>query len=498
MWILSIKQVRSAFALSLNLLALSAFAQTEEIDEFLGLDSEIKEAAQIAVPEIELPPQSVEVELPVLPKGQKHSLIPWSSQEPEDWLDINKWMLDRAQKDKDPDWKTRLRYLGQNELVGKVLQCRGDCRVFRGLVATKAEHLTRIHEGDEVVTGKDSVLWIFLADGTLTRLSAKSSVSFLEVNIGQTEVFYQARLNQGHIFWHPRDPGAMIADDGAETDSFSLPLLVRESNLEYFERQIYTTQDDQGHLKEIMSVDENPIKAQFDRLNKLKELNTSQLPLSTMVMLVAPNATVASRNTSFDLTYVPGGKAYLKKRSFRGGEIFDLLLRGYSNTDSIPVSDPSWHEVDPLGRNHRISTSELGHLEVLSLLTARIKTLELARELWIEKYTLPVMKAHAVPERLAAEHGYRFWHTDLYQRTQFLTEYTRRIETTQLKSVENLLAKIERDGTPVEREISAEAYQTCLNHYLFGLKTRYTNRQMRVREMNDLQYYVWILRNGKL
>jgi hypothetical protein len=89
------------------------------------------------------------------------------------------------------------------------------------------------------------------------------------------------------------------------------------------------------------------------------------------------------------------------------------------------------------------------------------------------------------------------WGTDIQQRQNFLLEYTRRMETTNLKSMENLLAKLETNGEFNQKEMDDGHYQAALNSYLLQLKKRYINKRMQVREMNDLQYYVWILRNGK-
>ena len=71
------------------------------------------------------------------------------------------------------------------------------------------------------------------------------------------------------------------------------------------------------------------------------------------------------------------------------------------------------------------------------------------------------------------------------------------METTNLKSMENLLAKLETNGEFNQKEMDDGHYQAALNSYLLQLKKRYINKRMQVREMNDLQYYVWILRNGK-
>jgi hypothetical protein len=67
-----------------------------------------------------------------------------------------------------------------------------------------------------------------------------------------------------------------------------------------------------------------------------------------------------------------------------------------------------------------------------------------------------------------------------------------------LKSIENLMVKLEANGKILAKAPTDAAYKASLNHYLLGLKNRYSDKKMQVREMNDLQYYVWILKNGKL
>jgi len=138
-----------------------------------------------------------------------------------------------------------------------------------------------------------------------------------------------------------------------------------------------------------------------------------------------------------------------------------------------------------------------GALEITELLTRRIKTLELAREFWMEKYTLPIVKSIENSKDLAIKHGYKLWNEDFSSRYDFLVEYTRRMETTNLKSMDNLLKKNEEKGEFYQKEMGQEHYKTALNYYLHELKNQYTNKKQQVREMNDLQYYVWILRHGK-
>jgi redox-regulated HSP33 family molecular chaperone len=71
------------------------------------------------------------------------------------------------------------------------------------------------------------------------------------------------------------------------------------------------------------------------------------------------------------------------------------------------------------------------------------------------------------------------------------------METTNLKSIDNLLVKVQGEGKVKPKEISDSHYKATLKSYIMNLKTRYTKNQTQVREMNDLQYYVWILRHEK-
>jgi hypothetical protein len=500
------KLVWSAFAMSLCLISVTAWSQTESIDDFLGLESEIlpglkghqrfsprdlHEKAEWNVQEA-----AVEVDTEPL-KGQKYSLIPWETQDPEAWLSVEKWLIERSLKDKNPDWKLRLRDDRQFEHVGKVLQCRGKCGIFRGSERATAQHLSRINEGDEFKTESDSVAWIYLMDGTLVRIGPSSSVSFTEINWSKTEVFHLVRLHQGHLYWHPRDSKEFPLELSPETDALSLPILVREANLGWFERNIFQKQSDFARSEETMKLEDTAITAQIAKLNELRVQNNLTAPPVTRVMVVAPNGSLVGKLTSFDIFHYPGGKSHFKKRLPLEGHELSLHLRGYTETETTSITEETWYEIDVNGRSHSKVEQVTGGLEITELLTRRIKTLELAREFWLEKYTVPVVKTLETPKELAIKHGYSLWGEELNRRFDFLAEYTRRMETTNLKSMDNLLKKLEANGETLQKEMNDEHYQATLNYYLKDLKTRYTNKRMQVREMSDLQYYIWILRHGK-
>lgn len=498
------KLIQSAFALSLILAPLATRAQTEAMDDFLGLETEI-------LPDLKGPQRFTPAELHENPawkvqekdalidkaplRGQGYSIIPWKDMDPEAWLNIDLWISDRLIKDKTPDWQMRLRDERNLELVGKVLKCSGGCPVFHGSTRTNSQHLSRLVEGDEIRTEKNSSAWIYLMDGSLMRLSADTSISLQEINLSEKEAFYLVRLNRGHVFWHPRDNAVLKTDSSPETDAVSLPLMVREANQEFFERQLFSSQKDAGHLAEMMDLEMGAVNAQYAKINELRQKNP--VTLRTSVMLVSPNATVFSKQVSFDMVHVNGGKSFFKRREMTEGEEISFGLRGYTNTEKTSLENDSWYEVDPTGRNALALTDAPGELQVSELLTRRIKSIELAREMWLEKYSLPVFATMNDSKKLAIDHGYTLWNGDAQKRFDFLAEYTRRIETTNLRSIENLLTKLEASGEKVNRELSSDHYLAALNYYLNGLKMRYTDKKMQIREMNNLQYYVWILKNGK-
>ena len=473
-------------------------------DEFLGLESEVlpelKGSQRFTPPGMhesaELNVQEAAVEIDKEPlKGQNFSLIPWASLDPEKWMDIDLWLKERDQKDKTPDWKMRLRDQRQMELVGKVLQCKGTCHVFRGTAAAQVQHLSRIVEGDEFRTGDDSQAWVYLMDGTLVRVSPNTSVSFQEINWSREETFYLVRLNQGHLFWHPRDTSEFVMDTSPETDAINIPLLVREANQQWFERQHFVKGSDENRLGVIHTLDDAPIRDQINRINELRKKNAAY---RSSVMLVMPNSTLISSKASFDALHLVGGKSYFKKQHSQEGHLFSLQMRGYSDTSTHPLEDQAWYEAEPNGRSFSKLTDSRGELQILELITKRIKTIELAREIWLEKYTLPVLAALNDNKRLAIDHGYVLWGPEQGDRFAYLFEYTRRIETTNLRSIDNLIAKFEERGEKFRGELSDDQYRAALNHYLMGLKSRYMAKNFQIREMNDLQYYVWILRQGRL
>lgn len=470
--------------------------ETDNLPEILGKNS--RGGMDHSNPSWQVKAKKVEKDLPNPLKGQPHSLIPWSEIEPEEFLSIRTWLIEREIKDKNPEWKIRLRQDSHQELVGKILQCRGECKVFRGLEGVQVQYLSRILEGDEIRTGKDSLVWIYLMDGSLIRLSPDSSLTLNEIDFSKKSVFLEGRLNSGHIFWSPRFSDDMALDEAPETDSFALPLMLRSANLEQFEREIYQKQNDLERRREVLALDENAIKNQFTKLNSYRKATQDRVLPQTKFLLVAPNVSILASNASFDLVHLTNNRSYFKKRTAKESEIFEIMLRGYTESSKTPVLDTAWNLVEGHGRFHSLVSDVPGSLEILELLTKRIRTIELAREMWFQDFSLPILDVLGNKRQLAEKFGYWLWGEELQKREDFLVEYTRRVETTNLSAIEKLTEKlISRGDDPGLQELTEALYTKSLNHYLLGLKKIYSSERMRVKEMNNVQYYAWILRHGK-
>ena len=508
------KLLWSAFAMSLIQHSLIAFGQKDVASDFSdGKEGMLLELGAEVLPKLagtqrfspidlhekdswNVRPKQVEVDSKPL-RGQGHSLIPWHEIDPDSWLSVDLWLLHRNLKDKDPDWKMRLRNDRQTEHMGKVLQCRGKCEVYRGITKATVQHLSRIDEGDEFITGPDSIAWVYLIDGSLVRIGPSSSVSFQEINWSEGQVFILARLQKGHVFWHNRNPNDFPEELSPETDAISLPLLLREANAAWFERDLFQKQSEADRSIEMMTQERVVAKKQIKKINELRKLNNASKIPSTQVMMVAPNVTLVANGTSFDLFHSLGGKSHFKKRKGVEGNALNIQLRGYTEYDFTPITEEAWYEVETNGRAHSRVANTTGALEITELLTKRIKTLELAREFWMEKYTLPIVKSIEKPKELSTKHGYKLWNKDFAPRYDFLIEYTRRMETTNLKAMNNIMKKVEGNVEYYQNEMGQEHYRSALNYYLLGLKNKYNNKNQQVQEMNDLQYYVWILRHEK-
>lgn len=462
---------------------------------------------------------------PYIYKGQKKSLIQWRDLEPKLWMDYKSWEVERYYRDKNPNWRVELRDILQNELMGKVVSCIGTCKVYRGKAFVNASFRSKIYEGDEIQTTEDSYAWVFLMDGTLVRIAPKSSISFKEINISNEETFYHIRMNSGYFSWLARLPFELKEENLAETDPLFLPLAVKEANSIYYEHLDRQNQTESKLLAAVTKEDKRHLH-QFEKLNSLIVANDKLIAKKPSVLfLVLPNGTIYGQNLQLEVLYELGKKSYVKLKDpleqYQIDEVADevkqraeFLYRGYVNLEHKDISVGHWYEIDEKGKN--ISEFEEGNkiFHLSELLTKRIPSVMIARELWLSKYSIPLLKPSLEKNDLATSMGYRLWSLgknesdkempELISRIDFLKEYTRRIETTHLNVVEKLVEKYRQEETSKDKLtvietpiLPSDYYQKAFNAYFYQISNRYDPKLDEALELNRLGYHFWLMVNAK-
>jgi len=434
--------------------------------------------------------------------GQKRSLIEWEKINADEWLSLTNWKIETALKDSSPDWEQILRERRLVQLMGKALDCVGECRVYQGTMFNSLSFRSSLYQGDDIVTLKESYLWIYLMDGTMVRLSPESSITLREINIGTHEVMIQVRLNSGNILWLGRNQLPFEVTDGRETDTLFLPLSHHEANPEL--EMVDVNKPDLFSWIE----KDRTFEKQLERLNQLVEENNKIVKdKKSYAFLVMPNGSVFGENIQAEFIILLGGESYLKSRlpahmnqksdtSSESVPQMTFYFRGFENNREMPLALNQWYEIEPRGRS--ISPYEPPSLYGIGeFITARIPSILIARELMLKQYSEFVFTEMSAYE-LAYNHGYRQWGSlknagsDMSQRLSFLKEHTRRIETTQLLTSARFKDILEERGQTMESmSYSARFFNLALVDYKRKRETIFHTTGEAEEILNSTQKPLW-------
>jgi len=383
-------------------------------------------------------------------KDQRRSLVPWEQLKTEDWLDLDLWKRESKARDENPEREAQWRDRNLIESMGRVLECLGQCELLRDDGTNLIRHLSPLQEGDEIITKKNSYAWIFLLDGTLVRLSPSTSISLREINIAEKKIFLYARINYGNVYWLNRQDVKLVEDDQRETDVLFFPLDLYDANL--WANPPLVKED---HLIDVLADDYKNLK-QNARANNLIKKNNDWIKNKVVEnFIVTPNASVHGTNFKMEFIVVAGGETYLKNRSneqigfFPESEVkipltFDF--RGYDNNELFEVLTGRWYRVSSDGRNI-ITDEELDQkLQFGEFVTSKINSLLVAREIWLKKYGhcfyYPLNEVE-----LAENCGRRLWQdAEVELRMKFISEYTRRVETSNLVMLSKIKQQMQDRG----------------------------------------------------
>lgn len=440
-------------------------------------------------------------------KDQKASLTPWGKIDIDHFLSFKEWKFERDLKDQNPEWERVLRERKLEESMGKIYQCIGKCRVERGQSYFNGQHRSTIYEGDEIETLEDSYAWIFFLDGTMMRMAPKTSVRLNEINIGQKNDFLSVRINYGSVLWLSRDENLYEEHNLRDTDAIFFP---------YAEYEAIPIED-----KPILS-DDNLFLAMEEsntNLNYRKKLNylidknnLITKKKKTYAFIVLPNVTIMGIQPSFDIVHLLKGKSYFNLRSQKvlekKGENLEVTtdanaqLRGMDNKSLSSISEDLWYEVDADG-NTLGESSEAGMFNINEFITKRPTRILVGREIFLDRYSKFVFSENKDPLKFAKDYGYRLWTElddkgteskfDMSLRLEYLKEYFRRVETTNLKSGKVFEERqIERGNKVDKMEYGDYFYSKAMDaYYMSGKKNNEVNSKELFEDLNSMKKTLW-------
>jgi hypothetical protein len=434
--------------------------------------------------------------------GQSRSMIEWQEVVPQDFLNFTKWKQDQAIKDQSPGWERALRERLLVPDMGRVIECVGECRAHKGLGFNSLQFMSVVSKGDEITTGENSYLWIYMFDGTLLRLSPESSLTMHELNIGTNENFLHVRLNAGNFYWHSRSENKFIARELRETDTQFLPLPFFDANDPG--PAFADSEDEEEDLFKFIVVDQ-PAYRQVKRLNQLiSDNNLITRQKRTFSYIVMPNTTLSGYDVNAEFIVLAGGNTYAKKRKPQDiglSEISNqsplrLYYRGFENNRELIMRPGTWYSVDPRGRNIDVhQPSSLFRMG--EFITSYTPTIYVARELMLQRYSRFAF-AEISALRLAQDYGYRQWgslsqpKSDLSRRLEFLKEYTRKLETSNLNTASLFRDRLRERGEIVSLpEYSARYFNRALVHYKRDQEVRHALTGRSEESLNSTKKPLW-------
>ncbi|MGB0452283.1 MAG: hypothetical protein ACPGJV_01110 [Bacteriovoracaceae bacterium] len=294
--------------------------------------------------------------------------------------------------------------------MARVLDCVGDCVLYKGDRHSKLSSRSKIHEGDEVVTGKGGHLYILLLDGQLIKVAPETSLTFHEVNIGTENIFFNLALNWGNIRGIARDRKAYPYQNQRETEQLFLPLAIREANIERTNTSDLF-QDNKG-------------KKLVDKLNDKIDLHNTDLGSRySSYFITFFNGYLNCESCSFEILSLMGNKSYIKIPEVSNIEYWTKQrgipprapnIVSYSGEAFKDLEYKTWYQLNSDGDLDQ-DKDDQKKLYFNDYLTSYIPTLLHGREIFFQRYFKDLYSSLISPRELANKFGYRLWGREKFQ-----------------------------------------------------------------------------------
>ena len=441
-------------------------------------------------------------------KNASRRIIKWQQKNPEEWLSLESWISEADQKQNFNAWKIQQMENNLEETVGRVLATSGGVQIFRGeeYAFFRPSWRSRLQEGDEIQTSEGGALWLMLMDGTLLRVAPHSSVSLNEINLGVDGIFYHFRVNYGNIFIMARSTDYLKEQDLMETDTIFFPLEFWQAHT-----SILPVIGEQESLAKFVEMKKNQ-KNKFRRLNTLiMENNQYFVTKKNHLLLSFANGTIWGDNLTLEVIVLDRNSAYLKlyppdryyESSSQEATVAKMFFRGRSNIQEVELATGQWFEINPLGT--QLTDFPEGETKFLfhDLITRRIPTLLIARELMMRQYLGAILHGEIDKLQIAKNSGYKLWgslkeaNSDLSERAQFLIQYIRRVETSTILEGQRLARKVELKGGSLEKmEYDQRFYTSSMGSYYSSMKELHPQSFFDRPPMNSTKKKFWSILHG--
>lgn len=317
---------------------------------------------------------------------QKQDLNDWKKIDLKSWFSFHEWRKTFHERAEDIYFKTKFIASSKKERLGFVISCVGLCELFRGEKKNYAHKLTEIKEGDEIITQKNSYLYLFILDGTLVRLAPNTSLSLNDIDISPTRFFIHARLNNGFMQWIARSEDNIPQDSLHDTDqlfSKTIPIIKN--------RQSFYDPDSQ-------------LRNRIDELNRRVDENNEFTHFKkTTVLIRTPVANIMGKNGNFSIFSILGYETFIKSDIET-----KLTLRKRKSPPKINLEKNEWYKVDRYGKKVKKNSSLNATFGMAELMTKRPFTMFLKREKWLKKYSQELFDPTTPLERIY-HLGYQMW-----------------------------------------------------------------------------------------
>ena len=317
-------------------------------------------------------------------RGEKNSAIDWTGKQGEELLDYKKWKEKVLGQEKDENYVILSRAKENREIMARVISCIGTCMAQREAKDYRLQQKSRLVEGDEVYTEKDSYLWLALASGEILRLAPETSLFLREINFIDSEIFYFLRINQGFVKMAARVGGPDEFANAKFSDPLALPLYPEQSN---------PSEQDKKYLEGFREL--------------VKTNNLWREKLRTQFLVSLPNVILKVENSSFDIFTNTLSKSYIKlmRESSASKANYYLLDQGKEEA----INFDTWQEVSFDGQSIAALKEFKQAIYYGEIFFKSIIPLRFSSEMLMRLNLAPAYEQKISGKNIALEHGIFRW-----------------------------------------------------------------------------------------